>query len=82
MKEVYTHLRWKNGAVAVFLRTEGIVGTKEAIEQEDKHPAPAVIILYRNTHDDYHKMVNGSWKSMKDSEVPEQVKEYIRLTAE
>ncbi|TKW65192.1 MAG: hypothetical protein DI616_15810 [Paracoccus denitrificans] len=78
----YTHMRYKNGAVAVFARTDGEVKSKEAEAQVQRHGDDKVIWLYRESIEDWHTHNGNKWVKVKESEVPAQLKQYIELTKE
>lgn len=81
-RNTYTHMRFKNNAVAVFARTEEEVMSTEASKQAERHGTDKVIWLHRAGHNDWHTHNGIKWEKVKESDVPAQLKQYIALTAE
>lgn len=82
----YIQMRFKNGAVAKISDSTS-PNTKEAEKQLQKHHPEGQIWLY-DVEDkvyyrrDMHSRGEGTWNSKPDSEVPELIKQYIKLTVE
>lgn len=84
----YVHMRYKNGAIACFERTEGEVKTSAAKAQLDRHGDSAEIWLYRTRNNDWHRFQvpegksSSQWVNYPESKVPATVIQYVKLTAE
>jgi hypothetical protein len=84
----YIHMRYKNGAIAVFHRGDDRVMSNKAQEQFNRHGDTAEIWLYRTMHKDWHRFhikegrTSPSWVEHKEHQVPATVVQYVKLTAE
>lgn len=82
----YIQMRFKNGAVAK-ISDSSSPNTEEAEKQLQKHHPEGQIWLYDVGDKEYYRREmrssgKGTWNEKKESEVPELIKQYIKLTVE